>query len=162
MALNLSPDDFKKPKGDLPEDRFNVDLDAYLTEWISRGVETAEQWLTPEDLHRDAGDFEGNEMDDVDRFLLKSDQYDKRHRERAVEAFVYWKAWDHLYERMTGTPKEYDVREHKSTFSDAQIESYRERRDNHRDQFWDLVTGDDSAPDQGAPRSTTSGAHVRH
>ena len=112
MPDTLHFDDFLKPKGNLPEERFpDIDLRDYLNTWIERGKD------------------ETCEIED------------EALRTNAVRAYVYWQAWDHVFERLTSEPKDQDFPDHSASFSDAQIASYRRRRDRWEDEFWDYKSG---------------------
>jgi len=148
----FGPDDFTKPDGDLPPERFpDVELQVYLKKWILRGEEKVEQWLSAYDYHDDPPDAKHESFPDPKT---------PRRKERAIEAFVYWKAWDHVHERLTGEAKRQETETWSASFSDAQIDSYRQRAEDAKDEFERLVSGDDSLQGDDEIRSVQAPANL--
>jgi hypothetical protein len=150
-APDFDPSDFTKPEGDLPPNRFpEVELPFYLEKWIERAEKKVSRWLTSTDYNDDPPDRD---------YTSVVDPVTPRRRERAVEAFVYWKAWSHVYERLTGSAKEEQTETWSASMSDAQIDSYRKRAEDARNRFEDLVTGDDTLRGE-RPRSVSTETNI--
>lgn len=148
----MEPDAFTKPEGDLSPERFpDIHLPAYLTKWIQRGEEKVGQWLSSYDYHDDPPNA---------RYESFPDSKTTHRKERAVEAYVYWKAWDHVYERLTGEAKSQETEVWSASFSDAQIDSYRKRAQQKKERFEDLVSGDDSLQGGDEIRSVQTSSNV--
>ncbi len=177
MSTDLKVNHFFKPQGDLPRERFPDDFgEKYVKEWIKRGKQETDRWLTSADYYRDRDDPDGERQRDPhggydDPFSGGNypphqpfeDARFQTLRERAVVAFVYWKAWDHVYEQMTANPSSVSYgNEYSGSYTQAQIGSYKERRDKWHDHWQDLVTGDASMrDDDGPPQSMTVQTDVR-
>lgn len=165
MAETLHFDHFLKPKGNLPKNRFpDIDLKEYVEAWIERAREAVDRWYDPEDQYRTPGDstdfyglFPGENTTRIDAVLLKAGKNAApQQRRQAIEAYVYWKAWDHVYERLNAEPKDQTFPDHSASFSDAQIASYKKRRDRWEDEFWDIVTGRDTSGPPNEIRSVST------
>jgi len=144
----MDPRDFTKPDGDLPEDRFpDINLSAYLREWIERGEQKVGRWLGPEDYYDNPVERDHKSI---------ADPAEPRRRERAIEAYVYWKAWDHVHERLSGEPKAQSTESWSAQYSNDQIESYRKRAERARERYEDIVSGDDSLQADDGPRSVST------
>jgi len=148
----MEPQDFYKPDGDLPENRFpDIELQVYVEKWIQRGKEQVERWLNPTDYHESVV---------AEKHESFPDPVEKNRKERAVKAFVYWKAWDHIYERLAGEPKQQSTESWSAQYSDSQIQSYRNRAERAREEFEDIVSGDDALEDDDTPRSVATSVEI--
>jgi hypothetical protein len=165
----MDPNSFFRPDGELPADRFpEVDEVAYVERWIERGKTETGEWLTSEDYYdgRRADDPHGGYDDPFSSGNYPPHQpfESSEHttvRERAVVAWVYWHAWDHIFERLTGEPSNVSIgSEYSASYTQSQIESYRKRRDRWKEHWRDLVTGDASLKESDEIRSVTTQTEV--
>jgi hypothetical protein len=148
----MEPQDFYKPDGDLPPNRFpDIDLQAYVETWIERGKKQVERWLSSTDYHESVV---------AEKYESFPDPVDTDRRERAIKAFVYWKAWDHIHERLSGEPKRQSTESWSARYSQSQIESYRSRAKRAKEEFEDIVSGDDALQDDDTPRSVATSVEI--
>lgn len=96
----------------------------------------------------------------VDRFIqeiegdARLDGLDPGPRARAKAAYVYWKAYRHIYRRKSDEPTDWSADEQGSiSQTDRQVQRWKEMADEKENRFRTIVKDDDPTPD--TPPTTT-------